>query len=112
MPQSPTSSVRPHLEQTDVVVMDRLARNVRVVAGRELEPFDDAELGEQLECPKIVARPILRWRARASSTRSAAVKCPARSAISAATAFLGSVTRWPARSTASRSGAVPPVMTR
>ena len=36
----------------DVMVVDRLARNIGVLPGRQVEPLDDPELGEQVERPE------------------------------------------------------------
>ena len=73
--------------------MGRLAADIGVLAGRQVEPFDGAELLEDLEVRKTVARPIPSRRVRASATSSAAVKWPSWSAMSAASDRRGSVSR-------------------
>ena len=71
------AAVRAH----DMVVVRSLAGDVGVVARGQVEPLHRLEIHQDVKCAEVVARPISRCRARASATRSAAVKWPLRAAI-------------------------------
>ena len=82
------------------MVMGRLAADVGVLAVRQVQAFDGAQLFEQLEGPEDGGPPDAGLRSCAAVTSSAAVKWPSWSAISAASDRRGSVSRYPARSRA------------
>jgi hypothetical protein len=77
----------------DVVVVRRLAADVGVFAGRQVDPLTAPIASSTSRVRKTVARPMPIRRARAAATSSAAVKWPSWSAMSAASARRGSVSR-------------------
>ena len=83
----------PAARADDVVVVGRLAADVGVLAGREVETFDGADLLEELERAEDGGAPDAEAARRAAATSSAAVKWPSCSAISAASDRRGSVRR-------------------
>ncbi len=45
-------AARPHVRADDVVVMDRLAGDVGVLAGRQVEALDGVQIGQDVERPE------------------------------------------------------------
>jgi hypothetical protein len=76
-----------------VVVGGRFAGDVGMIARGQVDPLDRPTASRTSSVRKMVARLISSRRSAASSTRSAAVKWPARAAMSSATERRGPVSR-------------------